>query len=130
MYCKKCYIKLDEDWKYCPNCSNIIKEENVEYDEEKIKQIKEKENKKSIIYLIVFILCFACMIIFNDIGGIFFIGSLITAVTGYISCPNSIIIKVMFWMFLIFIVFAVISMIVIAVMCGQAFISCLSSFGG
>lgn len=129
MYCKRCYTKLEEDWKNCPKCSAIIKEENIEYEEEKVKELEKKEKKRAVIYFLVFLLFFICMVLLNNVGGIFFVISLITIVAGYINCPNSKLIKIAFWTFLILVVLSFIAMIILLIMCGQMFVGCISSCG-
>lgn len=108
MYCKNCREKLKEGWNYCPKCKNILNAETIEMDEEKIIKSKKKELKESIIYIIIFFAGMLGIFISKSAKGIFFIVSLISIVTGLIRCPNSIFIKILFWLYLIGLIFYVI----------------------
>lgn len=119
MYCKKCGERIDENWKYCPNCKTSLQEGNIEVNEDKA--IKKKSNEKTevIIYTCLFLVGIAGLFISNNYENIFFLISLISIVTGFIRCRNSRLIKVLFWLFLLAIVLYFIAFIVLMYACSS-----------
>ena len=130
MYCKKCGEKLNDNWKYCPKCKNILNGETIEMNEEKIIESKRKESKESIIYIVIFFIGLLGLFTSESAKGIFFLMSLISIVTGFIKCPNNKFIKVLFWLFLICIILYIIFIIVLVFTCANAVVNCNYSFPG
>lgn len=117
MYCKKCGSRLEMGWRYCPKCSLLITENTIEYDEMKILEKQKKEKQKAAIYISIFLLGLIGMSVFDKIAGICFLASLVSIVTGFIECQNSIVIKVLFWIFLICIIVFFVIIFVAAYTC-------------
>ena len=118
MYCKKCWKKIDENWKYCPQCRNILNESTIETDKVKIIENQKKESKEAYIYIVVFLLGIIGLLSVKDAArGVFFLVSLISIVTGFIKCPNNNTVKILFWLFLTFVIIAIIFLIVLVFTC-------------
>lgn len=124
MYCKKCGEKLNENWKYCPNCKNILNNETVEMSEEKIIEAKKKETKEAIIYILIFFVGLIGLFTSESVRGIFFLISLISIVNGYVKCANNKFIKLLFWLFLICINIYIIFIIILVFTCAHEVANC------
>ena len=119
MYCKKCGEKINDNWKYCPKCKNILNSETTEMNEQKIIEFKKKETKEAIVYSVLFFIGLLGLFTFKSVKGIFFLISLISIVTGFIKCPNNKFIKILFWLFLICVVTYIIFIIVLVFTCAN-----------
>lgn len=117
MYCKICGEKLNENWKYCPKCKNVLSTETVEMSEEKIIEAKKKESKEAKIYIVAFFVGLLGLFTFKSVKEICFLISLISIVTGFIKCPNNKFIKVLFWLFFILIFTSIIFISVFVFTC-------------
>ena len=129
MYCKKCGEKLNKNWKYCPKCKNILNSKTIEMNEEKIIESKRKEENNSIICIIIFFIGLVGLFT-TKLKGIFFLTSLISIVTGFIKCPNSRFIKILFWVFFISIIILLVYLILIIIACSNAWNDCIHSSAG
>lgn len=130
MYCKKCGEKINDNWKYCPKCKNILNSETIEMNEQNIIESKRKETKEAIVYIVLFFIGLLGLFTSESAKGIFFLISLISIVTGFIKCSNNKFIKILFWLFLICIAIYIIFIIVLVFTCANAVANCNYSCPG
>ncbi len=133
MVCKKCGVKIEKNWEYCPNCRENLLNENIETNKETIIEKTDKDKTNSMICIFVFLINIIALFTMDHYNGIFFILALISIVTGFIKYPNSKIIKVLFWLFLIGVILYVLLIIVLLITCLNMITNCdvsgMSNFG-
>ena len=125
MYCKNCGNKLNNDWKYCPNCqANIETNNNFNNNSKNIDNINNSQSiKKFQQGEIICIIAFFIGIIgisFDYKPTIFFLVSLISITFGAIKYPSNKIIKLLFIFFLISFVLLIVYLIAIVIFCKNA----------
>ena len=112
IYCTKCGRKIESCYKICPNCKSAVhfKIENMppekqNQEEQSVSEKQTEENSGGSIFVIIYIL------------GL--LASIIVIITAKINCPNSNIIKTLFWItiIIILIIFSIIAAFIEA--CGS-----------
>lgn len=120
LYCKKCGFEVEKDWSFCPKCKANLQDENLETNKEVILEKQRKESKGSNICICMFLINVIFLFKFDDYKWIFFLGALISIVTGFIKFQNNKIIKVMFWLFLTAVAIYILLILAIIITCGNA----------
>ena len=122
MKCKNCGYE-NKDNTYCEKCGKSLSES---LEPEIKKKISEDELNKgnSIIYIVLFALAIIFGICVTPIG--YFIG-LIIIVTGFLKCPKSVIIKVLFGVCLVFTCLFIMLYLFFAIACNSTTSSCDST---
>ncbi len=119
VYCE-CGQKLESGWKFCSNCQRPI---TVEIRNEK-KSVNEKQNDANI-YLLIYAISVGVYMFGGLIPFVSYSSSLcglvalVTIITGKIKCPNSVIIKVLFWITIVYIICLFILMLWMIVVCND-----------
>lgn len=126
MFCKFCGVAMKEGANFCTKCGNNLVETTVETKDFEISENIKKENKEATIYIAVFLMGILAMLRLEKFGGIGFIVSLISIVTGFIRCRTNWAIKVLFWLFFGAIISYVILIIVLIIACASALSNCAS----
>lgn len=119
VYCS-CGQKLEVGWNFCPSCKRkntdeLVEVKNNEQDEQLVQD-------NSIIYILIFVIGIVCSWCFyNPLG---YLIALVSIVTGKIKCPNSVAIKVLFWLMIIFLIFEIILIVWLMITCANVIGSC------
>ncbi len=124
IYCTKCGRKIESCYKICPNCKSAVhfKIENMppekqNQEEQSVREEQIEENSGGTIFVIIYILCLLSFFFSGSILGL--LASIIVIITAKINCPNSNIVKTLFWItiIIILIIFSIIAAFIEA--CGS-----------
>lgn len=119
VYCQ-CGQKLESNWKFCPKCKSPITVEIKSADnDERIENVK---GDNASIYVSIFIISIACSYFLRFSLGLLI--AIVTIITGKIRCPNSKIIKILYWLVIIYIVIYLLLILWAMVVCTAALKSC------
>ena len=124
IYCTKCGRKIDSSYKICPNCKSAVHfkienmpQENQNQKEQSISVEQIEENGGGQIFVVIYFICLLSFFFSGSVVGL--LASIIVIITAKISCPNSNIVKTLFWItiIIILIIFSIIAAFIEA--CGS-----------
>ena len=118
----QCGQKLNSAWKCCPKCGvSVVFETDGESSEVTVTSVK-KENIT--VYIIIYSIGILLFVLFGILALLI---PLITIITAKINCPNSVVIKVLFWITIFFSVVFFTVVIILIMMCNNIMNDCASS---
>ncbi len=130
MYCRKCGNKINNEWKFCSNCGEELRHYINDNVDKKLEQEKHDEKIYMTIFglgLLIFMLNFldGC-----NTGIVGLLMMLCSIVPGFICCPHSKVLKVLFWTLLVLILIVMVILFIVAVFFTYQLISCCENFPG
>ncbi len=111
----QCGQKLKANWKFCPQCKRFINNKSEESNDTNTQEKGKNPQIYVIIYLISMTLGFS---IRSKYDVILLLTGLVIIITGKINCPQSQVIKGLFWLTMLHIAGASIMILLLFSMCG------------